>query len=452
MKKATSSAALLSTIAFFAGATVFAQDVANGGFENGTDGWNITDPGDAVALSSKKKSGKKSIHLTAKGALVDQVINVTPNTHYEVTAYMLGQGLIGVKVQEKIYFDRTKNPKRWQKVRVRFDSADATTVSLFGSFSGGEVRLDDFTIENKGPQTDQELSATVISRSAGGSGLSPDLPPGNNFDLLGWNLSVPTDTDGNGKSDTISEVKLASGYEDENFFYTGPDGGMVFKTPIYGYKTSKNTTYTRTELREMLRRGDTSISTRKENGAPNKNNWVFSSAPQKAQDAAGAVDGRLEATLAINHVTTTGERSQVGRVIVGQIHAKNDEPIRLYYRKMPGNTRGSIYAAHESLAEKDDIYYEIIGARAPSTPDPENGFALNEKWSYVIDAKGNFLYVTIKNAAGEIVGETTIDMTNSGYDVEKDYMYFKAGVYNQNKSGDEDDYVQATFYKLKATH
>jgi len=70
----------------------------------------------------------------------------------------------------------------------------------------------------------------------------------------------------------------------------------------------------------------------------------------------------------------------------------------------------------------------------------------------VIDAKGNFLYVTIKNAAGEIVGETTIDMTNSGYDVEKDYMYFKAGVYNQNKSGDEDDYVQATFYKLKATH
>jgi len=31
-------------------------------------------------------------------------------------------------------------------------------------------------------------------------------------------------------------------------------------------------------------------------------------------------------------------------------------------------------------------------------------------------------------------------------------MYFKAGVYNQNKSGRDDDYVQATFYKLTATH
>jgi poly(beta-D-mannuronate) lyase len=31
-------------------------------------------------------------------------------------------------------------------------------------------------------------------------------------------------------------------------------------------------------------------------------------------------------------------------------------------------------------------------------------------------------------------------------------MYFKAGVYNQNKSGDVDDYVQATFYALSNTH
>lgn len=43
-------------------------------------------------------------------------------------------------------------------------------------------------------------------------------------------------------------------------------------------------------------------------------------------------------------------------------------------------------------------------------------------------------------------------MTNSGFDVSGQYMYFKAGVYNQNNSGDADDYAQATFYKLKKSH
>ena len=43
-------------------------------------------------------------------------------------------------------------------------------------------------------------------------------------------------------------------------------------------------------------------------------------------------------------------------------------------------------------------------------------------------------------------------MTASGYDNPADYMFFKAGVYNQNNSGEPDDYVQATFYALKATH
>ena len=46
---------------------------------------------------------------------------------------------------------------------------------------------------------------------------------------------------------------------------------------IGGARTSKNTQFTRTELREMLRRGNTSISTKGEGGSPGGNNWVFSS-------------------------------------------------------------------------------------------------------------------------------------------------------------------------------
>ena len=49
---------------------------------------------------------------------------------------------------------------------------------------------------------------------------------------------------------------------------------MTFKSEIDGYKIT-NTSYTRSELREMLRAGDTSIDT----SGVNENNWVFGSAP-----------------------------------------------------------------------------------------------------------------------------------------------------------------------------
>ena len=293
------------------------------------------------------------------------------------------------------------------------------------------------------------LIVTCTARAAG-YGLSPDLPPGRNFDLLGWYLSTPADDDNDGVSDRISEVDLAMGAIDERYFFTADDGGMVFRATVGGARTSDNTRYTRTELREMLRRGDTSVRTRNDDGSPNENNWVLSSAPEQALRAAGGVDGKLRATLAINRVTETGDRSQVGRVIIGQIHAAVDEPVRLYYRKMPGNTRGSIYAAHEKSGG-DDIYFELIGSRQNDAPDLPEGIALGEKFSYEIKARGNLLHVRIIGN-GRVRAEETIDMSDSGYDVASDFMYFKAGVYNQNSTGNADDFVQATFYELEARH
>jgi poly(beta-D-mannuronate) lyase len=131
-------------------------------------------------------------------------------------------------------------------------------------------------------------------------------PPSTNFDLSTWNISIPTDEDGNGKSDTIKEEDLNNGYQDVEYFYTADDGGMVFKCPIAGFKTSVNTSYTRTELREMLRAGNTDIDTQ----GVTKNNWVFGSAPQEDITNAGGYDGELNATLAVNYVTTTGDDNQ----------------------------------------------------------------------------------------------------------------------------------------------
>lgn len=294
------------------------------------------------------------------------------------------------------------------------------------------------------------LSLSMVIQAHGN-----EKTPSDKFDLLGWTISVPADSNGDGKSDQIKEKDLASGYRNPDFFYLSEDGGMVFRAPIAGEKTSKNTTYTRSELREMMRRGNTSFQTK----GVNKNNWILSSAPQSEHKKAGGVDGTLEATLKVDHVTTTGVTRQVGRVIIGQIHANNDEPIRLYYRKWPSHDKGSVYFAHEPRkgfgAER---WYEMVGTmqssdlKQDSKPvEPEDGIRLGEIFSYRIDIKGNILTATVMREGKQDIVKST-DMFASGFDAVGQYMYFKAGVYNQNKTGEPDDYVQATFYNLKVTH
>lgn len=274
-----------------------------------------------------------------------------------------------------------------------------------------------------------------------------DDAPQHSIELIDWYLGLPIDEDGDGKSDRVSEKQLAEGWSDPRFFFPSPDGGITFKSPVRGAKTSTNTNYVRTELREMLRRGNTSLPT----AEPGRNNWVLSTAPKRYRKKAGGVDGELHATLAVNHVTTTGAPNEVGRVIIGQIHGKDDEPVRLYYRKLPHHTKGTLYFAHEVKGQKEDLYVQLIGNRANTAEDPVNGIGLNERFGYSIVALGHNLEVTILKA-GKPVARKRIDMSESGYDSSDEYLYFKAGVYNQNKSGDDGDYVQATFYELRNLH
>lgn len=276
--------------------------------------------------------------------------------------------------------------------------------------------------------------------------LDPSLPPGKNFDLLDWYLTLPVDTNKDDKADIIPEQFLDKGFTLSPLFYTADDGGMVLLSPNYGATTSKNTKYVRTELREMLRRGDTRVKVQ----GVNKNNWVFGSMHFSGQKKAGGVDGSLEATLAVNRVSTTGDEKKVGRVIIGQIHAIKDEPIRLYYRKLPQNDLGTLYFAHE-INGADDVWYNIIGSRSHTAKAPENGIPLGEKFSYKITVEKDDLYVTIIREGHENITKH-VDMSDSGYHISNQYMYFKAGVYNQNNTGDENDYVQATFYHLKNSH
>ncbi|WP_299074894.1 polysaccharide lyase family 7 protein [uncultured Paraglaciecola sp.] len=276
--------------------------------------------------------------------------------------------------------------------------------------------------------------------------LDPSKKPSENFDLLDWSLTLPTDLNEDLKADTIYEKPLSKGFELKPLFYTAQDGGMVFACPNVGAKTSKNTKYARTELREMLRRGNSRVKIR---GAT-KNNWVFGSVHGSTRKKAAAVGGSLEATLAVNRVSKTGDEKKVGRVIIGQIHATDDEPIRLYYRKLPNNSKGAIYFAHE-INHGDDIWVNMVGTRSHKLTDPEDGIALNEKFSYKITVVEENLYVTLIRQGKPNITKT-VDMKDSGYGKNNQFMYFKAGVYNQNNSGNLKDFVQATFYHLDNTH
>ena len=341
----------------------------------------------------------------------------------------------------------------------RYDTPDTPAQYVRIESHGNSLNADNAIIEGTAFGCTLDTATAVFESGnvdAADFALNPALSPGSNFELISWKLNTPADLDGNGISDTASETDLDTGFTD-GFFFTGPAGGMVFRSTIGGAKTSANTSYTRSELREMLRRGNTSISTR----GVNQNNWILGYQPDPGITVGGR-NGVLRGTLAVNHVTETGDRNQVGRVIIGQIHAQSDEPARLYYRKFPENERGFIYLAHE-IRNSDDIYFPVVGPvnsnldNAPADDaNPENGIALDEIFSYEITQQDARIDVIVRrgDSTGPIIGHNYVDMQqqNSGYDVPDEWMYFKAGAYTQNNTGNEADFDQVTFYELENSH
>ena len=159
----------------------------------------------------------------------------------------------------------------------RYDTPDTPAQYVRIESHGNSLNADNAIIEGTAFGCTLDTATAVFESGnvdAADFSLNSGVPPGSNFELISWKLNTPADLDGNGISDTASETDLDNGFTDE-FFFTGPSGGMVFHSTIGGAKTSANTSYTRSEFREMLRRGNTSISTR----GVNQNNWILGYQP-----------------------------------------------------------------------------------------------------------------------------------------------------------------------------
>lgn len=242
---------------------------------------------------------------------------------------------------------------------------------------------------------------------------------------------------------------------------------MVFRSTVGGARTSNNTSFPRSELREMLRAGDTDVSTQ----GVNENNWVLgyqpnnldlgadtTSAQENTPTRVGGREGRLTATLQVNRVTDSSRSndSQVGRVIIGQIHADNDELLRLYYRKLPNNELGSVYFTHEIRNGDDLDDVNLVGSSSSNASNPSDGIALGQMFSYEIINDDAVIEVILRDGDrdGRVIGRGSfnMDQEDSGYDRDDEWMYFKAGAYTQNNSGDSDDFDEVAFYRLDNQH
>lgn len=327
------------------------------------------------------------------------------------------------------------------------------------------------------------IAALGTFGAASAQETAPALPA-QAFDMSQWKITLPLDDNGDGRADEV-DVRAMQSYEHPDFFYVNEDGHLVFASPNKAVTTA-NTSNTRSELRQMIRGTNTRIGTHD----PGNN---FAVEARRDSELYGAIGGRMEATLRVDHVAVNaGDPSARAAysVVVGQIHAikfdntrggfgYGNEPIKIYYKKFPGHDYGVVFWNYErNLARNDpnrnDLSVPVFGGNWSTTEDPgEAGIALGEEFSYTINVHRNTMYLTFHNERlGTVVQSRSLvrgaDRLDNPLAYGGDSLYFKAGVYNQcstrsgggnwnagcGGTGDWEtdrangDYVQATFTRL----
>lgn len=280
------------------------------------------------------------------------------------------------------------------------------------------------------------------------------MVPADKFDLTHWKMTIPTDSNNDGKVDGIS-VKQIQTYQHPDYFYLDAQGNMVFATPNKAF-TTPNSSNTRSELHQVVG----GINSRGDGFANN-----FSLAANKRADQYGQTGGNLQATLHVNHVAkraTYPNKPPAYSVVVGQIHATKDktlvaegegygygnEPLKIYFKKWPDHEYGSVFWNYErNLAkenpDRQDISYSVWGTPWDESADPgEQGIALDETFSYEVNVYQNTMYLTFTSArhgtknyainlANNVDANGKVDKLDHPNGYAGDANFFKAGAYDQ---------------------
>ncbi len=249
------------------------------------------------------------------------------------------------------------------------------------------------------------------------------------------------------------------GFEKKDFFYVENDSQsnwVVYKTPNSGV-TSRTSSNTRTELGE-------------------KKHWT----PETG--------GKLTGTLKVMHVSTSGDARVAASysVVVGQIHSDEgheNEPIKIFYKKFPGHTKGSVFWNYEinTKGSNDKRWdystavwghdFSVVGDSPSSYPEePKDGIPLGAEFSYEINVYEGIMYLTFSSEGRETMKFTKnlvqsdfakasdipqqivklfVPIGRDGVERENAYseemQYFKQGAYNQaNGKAPETNIVWST--------
>jgi hypothetical protein len=228
--------------------------------------------------------------------------------------------------------------------------------------------------------------------------LNPGVAPGGNFNLSAWELQLPIGSPGSPTTILPSQLEGANGYQNPAYFWTDKnDGSMTFWDPESGV-TTPNSSYPRTELREMNSNGTAA-------------NWALSG------------NSTLSAELRVVSVTSN--------VCVGQVHlgtgGTSTKPlVELYY-----HSNGDIYLGTENSPSGGQTLHYITNV------------ALGVHWTYVINVSGSTINLTVNGSETHYSIPSSFD----AYD-----MYFKAGDYNQSASSSTTNGAKVKFYSLTVSH
>ena len=237
----------------------------------------------------------------------------------------------------------------------------------------------------------------------------------------------------------------------QDFFYTTNDekgDWVVFKTPNAGntHGTSNNI---RTELAQLKK-------------------W------------SPMTGGQLSATLKVMNVSVSGDPKVAAThsVVVGQIHSADgheNEPLKIFYKKFPDHEKGSVFWNYEINTSGDDnsgrwdYSYPVWGydfsvtstEEGSSPPEPKDGIALGEEFSYEVNVKDGMMHLTFTSDGHETktftknlltseypdkastpdqvknlffpIGQDGVERKNAYAD---EGIFFKLGCYNQTNGKD----------------
>lgn len=217
--------------------------------------------------------------------------------------------------------------------------------------------------------------------------LNPSLPPASNFDLSHWKLQLPVDSNGTniGNASEQSITQLAAGYQSVYFYTATNDGAMTFWAPDDGATTS-GSTHPRSELREELVPGSTSV------------NWTANGIHV------------LNVTCVVSNVP-----SDTKKVCIGQAHEQVSGGPTAVPMVMIMFYNNTVYA---------DIWPD--GNVDNSSAYQYGSFNLGTTITYKMAFTNGVLSLTVGNS------NRTFNFFGSGYaNWQTNTVYFKAGDYNQ---------------------